>query len=387
MKINIERLKRNMLEVARIGALDEGVSRVAFSTEEKKAQEWLVKKLKATDINAYIDSVGNVIGVYEGKTGTDIVIGSHLDTVPSGGIFDGALGVLSALEVVETLSENKVKLPFGVRVVSFVAEEGGPAGGTFGSRCVIGDIKKLDKDILESVNLTSEDIINSKWDKEKVRAYIELHIEQGNVLEHEDKSIGVVTGIVGIHRFRVKIAGLANHAGTTPMNLRDDALLKTTYFIQDFYKHINHIGGDLVGTIGVLNISPGAMNVIPGEVELIIEMRSMDFSKTDEVINKLKEKYGDNGYIYDEIVRKDGVKLYDEMVAIIEQVAKKLDYSYKVMQSGAGHDANPMAKITPTGMIFVPSIEGISHSPREYSRWIDIEKGANVLLSTILKIK
>ncbi len=387
MKINIERLKTNMLEVGKIGALEEGISRIAFSKEEKEAQKWLVDKFSDLGLTSNIDSVGNAFGYYGGDSDKEIIIGSHLDTVPKGGLYDGALGVLASLEVVQTLKENNIKLPYGVRVASFVAEEGGPAGGTFGSRCVTGEIENLASEIQQSIGLTMEDIKNAKLNSENIKCYLELHIEQGNVLEHENKPIGIVTGIAGIHRFAVRIKGLANHAGTTPMDLRDDALLKSTYLIQEFYRLVEEIGGDLVGTIGTLEITPGAMNVIPGQVDLVIEMRSMDFTKTDMIINNLKEVLSSKDYNFKEIVRKDGVILSTDMINTIEIAVKVLNYPYKVMHSGAGHDANPMAKVTPTGMIFIPSIAGISHSPRENSRWIDVEKGANVLLNTLLRIE
>lgn len=387
MRINFERLKNNVLELAKIGKDPvKGITRKGFSTKEKEAQNWLKEKLDNLNVKSKYDPVGNVIAYYPGDSDKDIVIGSHLDTVPQGGIYDGSLGVLTGLEVITTLKENQIKLPYGVRLVSFVAEEGSKVGGTFGSRCVAGQVSDIDDKILEMVDLTKQSIEESIFDISKLKCYLELHIEQGAFLESEDLEVGVVTGIVGIQRFVVKVIGKANHAGTTPMQLRDDALLKTTYLIQDFYKQIEKRKDEIVGTIGSLDVFPGAVNVIPGEVELMIEMRGMDFSLTDQVIQNLRKEYLKPEYTFTEITRKEGVHLNSQIIERIENACKKLNYSYKLMQSGAGHDANSMAKITPTGMIFVPSVGGISHSHEEYSRWKDIEKAADVLLGTVLKI-
>ncbi|MFP4456849.1 MAG: Zn-dependent hydrolase [Clostridia bacterium] len=387
MKINFERLKNNVLELAEIGKDPvKGVTRKGFSNEEKEAQNWLKEKLDALGLSNEFDPVGNLIAYYPGSSEKDIIIGSHLDTVPQGGIYDGALGVLSGLEVIATLKENAIKLPYGIRLVSFVAEEGSKAGGTFGSRCVAGQMSDIDDNILQMVNLTNQSIEESVFDRSKIKCYLELHIEQGGILESEEINVGVVTGIVGIQRFVVNVSGKSNHAGTTPMDLRDDALLKATYLIQAFYDQIDKRSKEIVGTIGTLEVSPGAVNVIPGEVEFVIEMRGMDFSLTDEVIENLKTDYLEPEFKFKEITRKDGVYLNKSIIEIIKHSCEDLDYSYKLMQSGAGHDANSMAKIIPTGMIFVPSIGGISHSYEEYSKWEDIEKAANVLLTTVLKI-
>ncbi len=387
MRINFNRLKENMMELAQIGKDPAGgITRVGFSEEEKKAQNWLKEKLDNININNEFDSVGNLIAYYPGESNQDIIIGSHLDTVPQGGMYDGALGVLAGLEVIETLKENNIKLDYGVRLASFVAEEGSKAGGTFGSRCVAGQISNVSDKILSMVNLTNQGIKESAFDIKKIKCYLELHIEQGGVLDTEDIEIGVVTGIVGIQRFEVIINGKANHAGTTPMDLRDDALIKTTFFIQDFYNLINNSEGNIVGTIGSLEVKPGAVNVIPGRVEFLIEMRGMNFDCTDKVINSLKEKYNDSDYKFEEITRKSSVHLNEDIIKTIQETCKDLNYNNKLIQSGAGHDANSIAKIAPSGMIFVPSVNGVSHSPEEYSRWEDIEKAANVLLSVVLKI-
>lgn len=387
MLINLNRIKDNMMELGEIGKdFAGGITRKGFSVLEKEAHQWLMKKLDTLELEYRVDSVGNLIAIYPGENNTDIVIGSHLDTVPQGGMYDGALGVLAGLEVIETLKDHNIQLPYNIRLVAFVAEEGSSAGGTFGSRCAAGQITNIDGKILEMISLTNQRINAARFDKNLLKCYLELHIEQGGILEAEGKEVGVVTDIVGIQRFEVLVKGKANHAGTTPMDLRDDALLKTTYFIQDFYKLINSVKDEAVGTIGCLSVSPGAANVIPGEVELIIEMRSMDFAITDEIIAKMKEKYTEPNFYYQEITKREGTRLNQDLINMIENTCKELHYSYKLMKSGAGHDANPMAKITPASMIFVPSIGGISHSPHEYSRWKDIEKATNVLLGVVQKI-
>jgi len=213
-----------------------------------------------------------------------------------------------------------------------------------------------------------------------------MHIEQGELLEKEEIPIGIVEGIVGIARYKVTVTGKANHAGTTPMNMRDDALVKASKIISSVNEFVNEIGGDLVGTVGEIEVEPGAVNVIPGKAEFTIELRDMEKEKIEKVMNKIKDSLGEEELAVEDILYEGIVYLDKEVQNSIKKSAKRLDYDFKEMISGAGHDANPLSKITSAGMIFVPSHNGISHSPNEWTDWEDIKKGTEVMLETIKEL-
>ena len=384
MHINEQRFLDNLAMLAQIG-LDPlgGLTRVGFSPAEKAAQEWLIRQLDKLNIKHYQDCIGNVFGEIPGESGQYITIGSHLDTVPQGGAYDGSLGVVAGLECLARLVELETPLVHGVRLAAFCGEEGGAVGGTFGSRCYSGTASHVKEADLQAVGLTTADVLSAKVDPHELLCYLELHIEQGAVLDDASEDIGVVTGIVGIQRYAVTVIGRANHAGTTPMNLRDDALRQAIATMETFYQLVDERQAHMVGTIGKMQILPGAVNVIPGEVRYIIEMRAMDLSYAEEVAQCLTEKYLQKSVNIEKIVDKGSVQMDSGMMQTIEAAVLKTGYSYRLMPSGAGHDANPMAHITPTGMIFVPSVKGISHAPDEFTDANDLVKGATVLLETV----
>ncbi len=245
---------------------------------------------------------------------------------------------------------------------------------------------KDELDYLSTVGISEDDIIKSKRDSGSLKCYLELHIEQGNILSTERISIGVVKGIVGIAQYNAWVTGKANHAGTTPMPLRDDALVKTSKIISNINKIVKELGSPLVGTVGYIKAYPGAINVIPGKVEFTIELRDMNKEKVQKAMELIMESSKDLNLTVEPLGYEWEVNLDEGVQKLIEESCIELNYSYKYMYSGAGHDANPLSKITPSGMIFIPSKNGISHSPDEWSNWDDIEKGANVLLNTILKV-
>ncbi|MFW6030411.1 MAG: M20 family metallo-hydrolase [Halanaerobiales bacterium] len=398
MEINLQKLKNNLISLGFIGYNgdkgndlpygDKGITRLPFTKEYDKADNFVVNLMKKAGLEIKHDSIGNLFGTLSTNKDNDehIIIGSHIDTVPQGGIFDGALGVLAAIESLKTLQENNYDNNYNLTVVAFIGEEGREElGGTFGSRCFTGDIELTNKEIefLDNVGINPEDVKNAKTDGSKIKNYLEMHIEQGAVLENEEISIGIVQGIVGIARYKAIVNGEANHAGTTPMKLRNDALIKASKYITKINEIVKEIGGDLVGTVGEIEVEPGAVNVIPGKCEFSIELRDMEKKNMEGVITKLKEIAKNEDLIIEDLLYEGGVYFNKEVQKAIKNSAEKLSYSYKEMISGAGHDANPLSEITSTGMIFVPSHKGISHSPQEWTDWEDIKKGTEVMLETI----
>mgnify|MGYP006282363889 FL=1 len=398
MKISLDRLKENLIELGWIGYEgdnkklpygDKGITRLPYTEEYKKADEFVVNLMKNAGLEVYHDPVGNLFGTLtSSKTDKHIVIGSHIDTVPQGGIFDGNLGVLGALESLQTLKENGYDNNYNLTVAVFIGEEGSKIGGTLGSRCFTGAIELNEKEIefFEDKGITAEEVKKAIIDKRKIKNYLEMHIEQGAVLEEERTPIGIVEGIVGIARYKAIIKGKANHAGTTPMDLRDDALVKASRLIIKINEYVKELGGDLVGTVGEIEVEPGAVNVIPGKVEFSIELRDMEKDKINKVIKEVQNGLDEGEIIVEDILYEGGVYLDKEVQNAIKISAEKLNYDYKEMISGAGHDANPLSAITSTGMIFVPSHKGISHSPEEWTDWDDIKKGTEVMLETIKKL-
>lgn len=395
IKVNLNRLKENLIELGWIGYNgnnknlpygDNGITRLAYSKEYKKADKFVGNLMEKAGLKVYRDSVGNLYGTLTSpETDEHIMIGSHIDTVPEGGMFDGALGVLGALETVQTLIENDYLNNNNLTVVAFTGEEGTEIGGTLGSRCFTGEIElnKKELEFFKDKGINSEDLMKTKIDKEKIKNYLEMHIEQGEVLKNEDISIGVVKGIVGIARYKVTVIGEANHAGTTPMKLRDDALVKASKLITKVNEIVEDIGGDLVGTVGQIDVEPGAVNVIPGRVEFTIELRDMEKANINQVMKKIKSSLNKNELMIEDILYEESVYLNEKVQNIIKKSAQKLNYDFKEMISGAGHDANPLSKITSTGMIFVPSHRGISHSPEEWTDWTEIQKGIEVMLEAV----
>ena len=402
-KVNQDRLEKRIFELAQFGLQENGeTERVAFSEADIEAQQWVVKTLKALGLDVHIDFAGNIIGKREGKKAflKPISFGSHIDRVPNGGNYDGCVGSMASLEVLEILNENKIITEHPLEIIIFSNEE----GGVMGSRAIAGH---LGKDAFVVRNSTGysmgEGIMRLGGDttrisevarkKDEIAAFLELHIEQGGTLEKENIQIGIVEGIVGLQWWEVEFTGFANHAGTTPMNARQDALLAAAKFIVAVNEVTNSFEGAQVGTVGKIQAKPGAPNVIPGKVVTSLEIRDL----SSEVIEKVYEAIKTRS---DEIAKASNVQIEfrpldttaDPAImttAIQDEIAassEKLGLSTKRMPSGAGHDAQDMALIANTGMIFVPSKGGISHSPKEYTSAEDMANGANVLLHTILAL-
>jgi N-carbamoyl-L-amino-acid hydrolase len=402
LRINAQRLMSHITALAEFGKNPQGgVSRVAYSDADKQGRDYVLGLLKAARLNVKIDAAGNLIGSRNGSDNNlkPLLIGSHVDSVPEGGNYDGVVGSLGAIEVAQTLAENNVTLRHPLEVVIFQNEE----GGLIGSRAMDGELTEKELDLVSRSGKTIRDGINFiggdttklsqvRRNKGDIAGYVELHIEQGGTLEAEKINIGVVEGIVGINWWDVTIEGFANHAGTTAMNNRQDALLAAAKFIEGVNRVVTSVPGRQVGTVGRITALPGAPNVIPGKVVLSLELRDLDAAKIkllyDRIYNEAQEiaKTSKTKFDFKEINVNIPAPTDPRIRAIISDAARELSLSTKLMPSGAGHDAQDMARLGPVGMIFVPSVGGISHSPKELSLPHDIANGANVLLHTLLKL-
>lgn len=402
LRVNGQRIMEHILALAEFGKNPQGgVSRVAYSDADKQGREYVIGLLKAARLDVTIDAAGNLIGRRAGSANNlkPLLIGSHIDTVPEGGNYDGVVGSMGAIEVAQTLAEKNVTLRHPLEVVIFQNEE----GGLIGSRALDGELaeKELDlvsrsgKTIREGIKFIGGDpakLNEVKRKKGDIAAYLELHIEQGNTLDTEKIDIGVVEGIVGINWWDVTIEGFANHAGTTAMNNRQDALLAAAKFIEAVNRVVTSVPGRQVGTVGRIDALPGAPNVIPGKVVLSLELRDLDAGKIKMLYEKIHAEAqqiaaaSKTKFDFTEINVNIPAPTDTRIRSLISDAARELGLSTKLLPSGAGHDAQDMAQLGPVGMIFVPSVGGISHSPREFSHPADIENGANVLLHTLLKL-
>ncbi|MCP1224966.1 hydantoinase/carbamoylase family amidase [Sebaldella sp. S0638] len=392
MKINMKRLMSNLYEIGDMGKTEEGYNRIEFSREYFEAAELFLNKLKKSGLKAWIDDVGNVIGE---RPGTDsdlpyIIIGSHLDTVRNGGLYDGALGVVCAFECIEILEEENIKMRHPLRIVAFNAEEGLRLGGTFGSIAIFGtgDIEKENNlEELPELGLTMKNIRDSKWEDNKIGAYLELHIEQGDQLNKSNKTIGIVNGIVGIERYRIKINGESNHGGTTSMESRKDAVKTMGEVITYMYSLCEKYPHPFVFTIGDIQVSPACYNVIPEYAELFVEIRDLNRENIDSFITDIKkfsEKYNDTKIEFFHVLEKKPYMLNKEIRKIIETVCIEKDISFMELSSGAGHDAMCMPEDKPAAMIFVPSKDGVSHNKKEFTSEYDIETGTLIMYLSLL---
>jgi len=399
---NAERMQLRITNLSTFGANPGGgVSRLAFSESDIEARKYIATLMTEAGLSVRIDTAGNLIGSRDGQQPlAPIMFGSHIDSVPGGGNYDGDVGVIGALEVAQLLHDNQISTRHPLQVVVFSDEE----GGLTGSRAMVG---KLGPDALQEMShsgLTiAEGIRAIGGDPDRLQeaqrepgeltAFLELHIEQGGILDQENIDIGVVTGIVGISWWDIVIKGVANHAGTTPMNARHDAMLSAAELVLAINEIITSTAGSQVGTVGRINAEPGAPNVIPGKVTMSLEIRDLSadtMSKMFQLIEDraavIAEQRGTNITFKHIPFDAESAPTDEHLQHIIGRSAESLALTSKYMPSGAGHDAQDMAQITPTGMIFVPSVGGISHSPDEYTSPQDMANGANVLLHTILAL-
>jgi len=405
--INGERLWQSLRDLSRFGKLPAGgTTRLGFSNEDLAARNWVIEQLVAEGLEVSVDAAANIRARRAGDDSglPALMFGSHIDTVPRGGDYDGCVGSMSALEVMRTLNEKEVRTKHPLELIIFSNEEGTHYGqGLFGSRALAG---LLDPSVLDAVD--EEGVTLGEWVRRMggdpdligkmkpregaVHAYLELHIEQGATLAQRNFPIGIVQGIVGIHEFMGVVEGVANHAGTTPMDQRQDALLTAAKIVQAVREIVTAEPGRQVGTVGYIKAEPGAPNVIPKRAEFTIELRDLDMEKIDGLADKIRVRGR-------QLARADGTTFRMEHIASyepaitnrvirfhIQRAAEEMRASALVMPSGAGHDAQYMARITPVGMIFVPSRGGISHAPEEFTRKENVACGCEALYRTILRL-
>ena len=401
LRINIDRLISRIEGLAEIGAIDGGgVCRMALTDEDRQGRDLVVKWMHELDLEVTVDQIGNVVGIRPGQeSGRPVMTGSHIDTVASGGRYDGNLGVLAGLEVIETLNDSNIITRKPIGVGFFTNEEGsrfapdmmgsGVHQGAFELKRML-DVLDIDGervgDELEKIGYAGD---TSTGDF-RADSFFELHVEQGPILELEDYEIGAVEGVQGISWNEYRIGGTANHAGTTPMRLRHDAGYVAAAISIEVRRLAKEMGGDQIGTVGVTKLNPGLINVIAKEALITIDMRN-----TDE--QKLQEAERSIGSFIEQICKAEGVTcssrtlarfepiLFDKkMISLVSETASALGFRVKSMPSGAGHDAQMFAPNCPTAMIFVPSQNGISHNVAEYTEPKHLQAGADVLLQIML---
>jgi len=412
IQINKRRLLRDLNAVSRIGIGDRGsVTRLVFSIKELRSRQFLIHQMRQIGLQIHIDRIGNIFGRLDGANAKApaLLVGSHLDTVIHGGKFDGTMGVIAALEAVRILKEQKLVLQSPVEVVCFVGEESSRFGySTLGSSLVAGEIRAKDlahaadaqgtklEDILASMGIYRNNLRSMSRDPSTIRAYLELHIEQGPILEAKKKPIGIVTSIAAPTRFRVVLTGQADHSGTTPMEMRKDALVAASEFIVALEKICRRYSrmekGRVVGTVGAISIEPGVINAIPGKAELSVDIRSIAAEAKRRVVRLVQARIREiarRRKIQVKILplrEEDPVPLDKWLIHLLKECCEMRNIAYEIMPSGAGHDAMQMAKVTPAGMLFIPSRRGISHSPLEWSEPEDICLGAQLLLDSVIRV-
>jgi N-carbamoyl-L-amino-acid hydrolase len=403
LTVNEARLQQHITELSRFGANPEGgVSRVAFSAADIAGREYIRKLMQEAGLVVRIDTAGNIIGRRDGSDPKlpAIMLGSHIDSVPGGGNYDGDVGVLGAIEVAQVLKEQRARLRHPLEIVSFTDEE----GGLIGSLAMTGKIQAGALDVMSHSGKTVRDGVRAvggdpdrleqaKRKPGELAAFVELHIEQGAVLDESKVDIGVVEGIVGIRWWDVTVEGVANHAGTTPMNRRRDALLSAAEFALAVNRVASSRPGRQVATVGKIRAEPGAPNVVPGRVVMSLEIRDLAAPTISDTFDAIRAEAAKIAQARQTPISFAQIQVAsepaptDERVRrIIAKAASSLGLSHQLMPSGAGHDAQDMTHIAPTGMIFVPSVGGVSHSPKEFTSPHDIANGANVLLQTTLAI-
>lgn len=407
MDINLDRVIKDIETLATFNATPGvGVTRLSFTKEDKLAREYIRNEMAKIGLKVWEDGYSNLFGRREGKNphAPVIIIGSHFDSVINGGAFDGVAGLVSALEIMRIFEENKVDNYYPIEVVAMNDEEGVRFGtGISNSRAMAGLIHEEELDNAKdrdgiSLRQAMEDfgiipdLENAKRDKESIKAFIELHIEQGPILENNKKDIGLVETIVGLDRYDVKIIGKSGHAGTTPMENRKDALIAASQFVLAVNKIVKKIGQGTVGTVGELSLLPNASNVIPGYVELSVDIRSTNEENIHKVYTEMLKEI--------KLIQKENnlevklikslyippIDMSKEIINTMEKIAEKLGHSYMKMNSGAGHDAMVMAKMAPTSLIFVPSKDGLSHHPDEWTEYEDLKKGIELMLNTVVEL-
>ena len=403
LEINGQRLLRRLWDLAEIGPIPGGGNnRLALTDADKEGRDLVVTWMRDLGLEVSIDTIGNVVGVQpDAGSGPPVMMGSHIDTVATGGKYDGNLGVLAALEVIETAIEQGVALERPLAAAFFTNEEGSRfPPDMMGSLCFTGGLT-----VEEAMSTTDADgkSVGDELDRIGYRgptpcpaptpyAFVELHIEQGPVLERDGMRIGAVTGVQGISWTEVNITGQSNHAGTTPMSMRRDAGLAAGELVVAVRRIASEMGGTQVGTVGALRLHPDLVNVVAARAQLIIDLRNTDDDDLQSAERRLLaevKRVAESEQVEIDtkwVARFEPVVFDPRVVDLVESTASALGLSVRRMPSGAGHDAQILAAVCPSGMVFVPSVKGISHNPAEFTGPDDLIAGANVLLNTVVAL-
>ena len=398
--ISVQRLKRQFDTLRGISASSTGINRLAFSDKDWEGRSYIASLMEEAGLSVRSDAFGNVIGHFGGRDETlpPILFGSHGDSVPEGGNYDGIVGILGAIETVRSMKEDGFIPDHPLEVVLFMCEESSRfSAATLGSRAMRGALSASDLlrlhdhegsslyAVLKQRGLDPEQIESARYDK-KIKAFLELHIEQGKVLEHKGKQIGIVTGIAAPSRLICKIHGSADHSGATPMNLRRDGLCAAAEVILAVEKAAKaKENPPVVATVGIAEVTPCVMNVIPGEVRLGIDIRSIDSASREDAetsirsaIESITKKRG-IAYTLEPISKEAPAVMDPALVSLLANTAKEEGFAAIHMPSGAGHDSMHWADYAPTGMLFIPCRDGISHNPAEHAKLEDIVAGVRTL--------
>jgi N-carbamoyl-L-amino-acid hydrolase len=405
LRIDSDRLRADFEALSRIGATgDGGVDRTTFSAAHTEARGWFLERGRQAGLEPRVDSAANhsvVLRALDPHART-LLLGSHLDSVRHGGRYDGALGVLCALEVLRTVKEAGVGLPVALEAVDFTDEEG-TLLGTLGSRALAGELTLADlaaprggRDLLLSelarMGLSEESVLAARRDPASLAGYLELHIEQGPVLERSGAAIGIVTGIVGARSFNVIFDGAARHAGTTPMDARRDAAVGAAAYVLGVRETVTRDFPGCVATVGDIALAPGSFNVVPGRARLRLECRSLNAAELDALAEALIGRAHAEAaacgldVTVESLDRHAPAPTSQSVRQALAAAAASLGLTTIELPSGAGHDAQSLAAITPSGMVFVPSAGGISHDAAEHSTWESCVAGANVLLGATVEL-
>ena len=406
MNVNLDRLKATLLELSHFGfnTEDHGVYRLGFSESDMAARQWLMNILEKEGFSPHMDGAGNVYGRLGSVDKPSVTLGSHLDSVPAGGIFDGSLGVVAGLEVLRVCKENHVELAYPLELIA-TSEEEGRFGGMLGAQAVAGDLTpetilhahdadgNLLSEAMKNAGLNPLDALEARRLPESMHAFLELHIEQGPVLEKLGKTIGVVDSIAGVFKWIVHLRGKADHAGTAPMNMRSDAFMGLADFAHEIPRIIEEDGSERSRlTVGKVELKPGSPHTVPGEAIFTLVGRDSSADLMRELAAVCRKSLSAIArrhnlmFEYEQISWLDPVDCHPEIVEQFEAHAQAANLDYVRIPSGAGHDTQFMAQVTRAGMIFVPSIGGVSHAPDEWTHWHDVETGSNLLLKAAVDI-
>ncbi|WEX08215.1 Zn-dependent hydrolase [Chelativorans sp. AA-79] len=406
MRIDLERLRRDLEALSRIGRDPEtgGINRVSFSDADMEGRRFVRGLMEQAGLDVSMDGAGNLSGRWNTGQGPVVMLGSHLDSVPDGGMFDGALGVMAALECVRSMKEAGFRPVLPLEVIA-TSEEEGRFGGMFGAQALAGQVTRewLEMarddagtrlaDAMRSQGLDPREALKAKRPAGSIAAFLELHVEQGPVLEKAGKRAGIVTGVSGVFNWTVRLEGEANHSGTTPMEMRRDAFAGLADFAHGIPRLIEEHGSPSSRvTIGKVAVEPNFPHTIPGGAEFSLVARDMD----EETMHGLAAgarariaavaKSHDLSFAIEEISWLAPSPCHPEVIAAFRRAADRLGLDAPLLPSGAGHDAQTLATITRAGLVFVPSIAGISHAPEERTEWTDIEAGANLLLNAATEL-